>query len=418
MSADYTQLALAARCSRLTHRFGRAGRTAGPEAGRYSPSALAPRPSALAFTLVELMVVIGIIGLLIAIALPAFSSMVTRSRATHTAATINALSIGLEQFRASDQLGGALPPSYGLYGTGSVICNWVTPHTSNTAAPINGPTDKPLQGANLLAWALVGADMLGTPGFKNVNGAPDNGTPVGNDYGGWTDDTGNNYSAALGAVNGLYAMKPSGGGASPFFARQGPFVDTSKMAFPKAQSSGGMTTFVIDKLDSKPLFSSICFLDTFNQPILYYKANIGKTVGVDSNRNPLLNTGIYNQSDNEYITGGPTAGMDGMDFGAGPNPAPYNVGPYLAGKNHLLANCYSSAGGGLTQAAILGGYASPLAAPTGYTPLKGTMEYHFWNPAVSAAWRTQREDSFILLSAGPDGRFGTADDIGNFPINP
>jgi hypothetical protein len=40
-----------------------------------------------------------------------------------------------------------------------------------------------------------------------------------------------------------------------------------------------------------------------------------------------------------------------------------------------------------------------------------------WNPNVIAVPRPHNEQSFILLSAGPDGVFGNSDDIANFEIN-
>ena len=64
-----------------------------------------------AFTLVEIMVVIAIIGLLVAVLLPAFGAVRTKARYSQVAAQFGALDTGLEMFRGEDDLGGTYPPS-------------------------------------------------------------------------------------------------------------------------------------------------------------------------------------------------------------------------------------------------------------------------------------------------------------------
>ena len=49
--------------------------------------------------------------------------------------------------------------------------------------------------------------------------------------------------------------------------------------------------------------------------------------------------------------------------------------------------------------------------------LPGTFSYSIWNPNITATAKPHRADSYILLSAGPDGRYGTAADVANFPVN-
>jgi prepilin-type N-terminal cleavage/methylation domain-containing protein len=302
------------------------------------------------FSLVELMVVIGIIALLVAIVLPAVNVARTKAKVAATKVTIASAETGLEAFRADHAIGGEYPPSMSL-GIPGGMCK--SPYDND---------EMRIQGAYMLAWALVGADYLGTPGFIDTNG---NGI--------WEDNTGS------GDVNvDLYAIVS---GSQPRFPRSGPFIDKDKLKFPTRQ--GG--EFVIDALPTNPVLDSTCILDAFDQPILYYRANPGQSEMAGGH--PRLSPGIYNWYDNGFITGMDTS-TPGIDLGAG--------------LNHPMRTR-----GAPPSGAVVG------SAPTP----KGSFAYQVWDPSVTAAWRPHRADSYILLSAGPDGLYGTADDVANFEIN-
>ncbi len=288
-----------------------------------------------AFTLIELMVVVGIIGLLIAIVLPAVGAARDQARSATTRATITAIETGVQQFYADHLVGGAYPPSQWMSLP-------VSPHG----------TSGRFEGANFVAWAVVGADLQGTPGFRDLNG---NGV--------WQDDIQNLY-----AINTVTKQ--------PALPRSGPYVEISKMEFPKPQTGTTAPFFIESNPQAGPL-NSICFLDSFDQPILYYRANEGQGPMVGMAGSP----GIYNFDDNALITG---TGTGGMDLGGGAFHFPQGLGP-------------------------------TVTIPA--TGDRGTFAYAVHNPDVTALARPHRPDSFILISPGPDAVYGTADDLANFKIN-
>lgn len=346
---------------------------------------LARRQPARAFTLVELMVVIGIISLLIAIALPAFSAARTAAKRASTEAMISTLSTGADMFHADSALGGAYPPS---------VMTVVQPN------PINN-SQIAVCGANLLVWGLAGADLLGTPGFRDL----DNSGTNSDIFGGWTNDMGSN--PAQPRVN-LYALS----GTKPYHPRSGPYVDLSKVRLTK-QMAPNSVEFQVPAGGGR--LGSHAFLDAWDQPILYYKANPnakyiadegsvnakegGSAVSYGPVGKPYAPSGIYNLFDNAIITGGSGGTGPGMDFGAG--PAHFSPDRNATNPRPMLGN--------------------PTVSPTNsafesQNP-PGSFVRHIFNPSISAVATPHRPDSFILLSAGADGLFGTADDVANFPIN-
>ena len=64
-----------------------------------------------AFTLIEIMVVVAIIGLLVAVLLPTFSTVRRKAREAQARAQFQAIDTGVNMFRTETKLGGAYPPS-------------------------------------------------------------------------------------------------------------------------------------------------------------------------------------------------------------------------------------------------------------------------------------------------------------------
>lgn len=317
------------------------------------------------FTLIELMVVVSIIGLLVALLLPAFGTVRTNAAIARTKTQFVAIDAGLEMFRAEGQLGGAYPPS----SSDNPADRQIIKNPKDAAA------DARISGAVLLVHALVGADGLGPPGFRDTDRD-----------GQWWNDTRTDKG-------GIYELDPTTGKEK--YARYGGagFVDEKMRASVKSLQvlmDEGDIVNVPEPTDialNEPMF-----LDSWDRPILYYKANSSslKMISSDTGR------GTYTQEDNGIITGSVMGSTpyDGIDFGPG--------------KIDTLYHAMAVAESPLTTDSI-----DDLIMMPG-TKFDNSFARFVLDDAIKARPTAVHKNKYLLISAGPDGRFGTADDVTNW----
>jgi type II secretory pathway pseudopilin PulG len=336
------------------------------------------------------MVVIVIIGVLIGLLVPAVNAVRNTARDTATRAVLATLETGLQTFQADTLVGGDFPPSFSDAdgGSGSLPYGLVaSPYSGLDGAP-SGPIR--VAGAGFLVWALAGADGLGTPGFRTFRTA----NPPISTY--WSQDTHDENVDDNPYRSGAYALRDDG---RPLQPRSGPYVDTTKIRMSEWDRETG--SFEIPaEVDAfagsgdAPVRPHPMFLDGFGFPVLYWKADPAGIYMVDQGRefSDPTSRGIYHWEDNGRLVD-PTH-ADRLILRAG---AP----------EHRLAMVPED----------LSGY--PPTAPASFPTYDESISFacYIRNMAVQAALSPQRRDSYLLISPGNDGVYGTGDDITNFQHN-
>ncbi|NLX55640.1 MAG: prepilin-type N-terminal cleavage/methylation domain-containing protein [Planctomycetaceae bacterium] len=333
------------------------------------------------FTLVELLTVIGIIALLIAILLPALGRVRSHAKATQTAGLLNAIDKGLESFHADF---GYYPDSRNPQSSSTgtkrredPITQW--PAAGDLPVPKNRAN---LTGAHWLARALAGHDLGGVDvnahmlGYIYVNPTPHEQIEI-------------PYSDF---------EKPNR------YAERRPLYLNGEM-YARDDDTTRFKTEPSSVSDYEPRRRIVVYDESFGSPVLYYRANASALnpfcrTGFGQNRMGASGdmAGIYCHQDNSYITGDDQTQQSakvGWDFAG-------------AGEVHRIGRF------GLDEANV-----------AEITEKQSFVDF-LRNPdapgqAKDAAGNTisitpHNPGTFILLTAGPDGLFGTSDDIGNFPI--
>jgi len=295
-----------------------------------------------AFTLVELLAVLGIIAILVALLIPAVTAVRKMARETQQKAQLTTIEMGLTAFK-NDY--GDYPPS-----------SW----------QVDNPDFTSYSGAQMLAEALVGWDLMG---FHPKSAWRSDGK-----------DKDNGDTAYTGATTGSQADRERN-----LKERRGPYLELATAnAFRLGNTTakpglfndtGGLAkdTYVLcDVFAVRRITLAAGNIVKAGTPILYYRANTSSK----NLNDPSIDLRIYNAYDNFYFISLGSLTADGT-----------------AGKNHPLG--------------------------LGSDPLENLYKFDYQggirDSKVEAPMRwPHRPDSYILISAGVDGLYGTSDDIRNF----
>jgi len=329
------------------------------------------RPAA--FTLVELLTVIAIISLLIGLLLPSLSAARDQAKAVKTQALLKTIDTGLEMFKNENEkefrASNGYPPSAGYR-----LTEWgSSTYRKDVHESFPPPSTYNLTGAHWLPRMLMGKDMQG---FVRRQDVPEV------NYGG---------GVLKNRPDRWYEPEPAPGAVDEPLRRVGPYLKPDGVQLAKRNELPGApddTTYPVG--NEAPVI-----VDVFNHPVLYYVANpmVAAKRGriaqdVDDPSDPALR-GIYNFLDNEAFTGNGSS-SDGFDFGAGPHwikefgnaDEPDNLGTFQGTfVSYIHDHRVGQTGGGAGDHGAVAPY---------------------------------NRDTFLLITAGKDGIYGSRDDVSNF----
>jgi type II secretory pathway pseudopilin PulG len=310
-------------------------------------------------TVIEILVVVSIIAVLVGILIPAMSMVQNTAKTVKQRAQFTAIDLGLAAFRGDY---GDYPPS-----------DWWNP--SSPSGPQN------YCGAQKLAEALLGWDLLGfhpNSAWRgdglDAAGGPDTYDPL------------MKYPPVVRQENlkkrrdryieldtaNAFKLRETAAGR-----RDGLFVDATPLA---------RNTYVlcdVFEVSERKLQLEVDPLGVGRSavpgtPILYYRANPASKVISGSGLDPELR--IYNSRDNAPL----------VNLG---RVSDWNTAPALR-KIHPLA--------------------AALPSDHPYFPDDPYFYEYIRDPKVQAHPWPYRADTYLLISAGPDGWYGTSDDVCNF----
>jgi prepilin-type N-terminal cleavage/methylation domain-containing protein len=334
-----------------------------------------------AFTLVEMLVVVAIIGILIAVLLPSFSAVTTSAKKAQAQALYNTLRTGIQMFQTEDALG-TLPPSVGDNDDKGAKRDLVKNPSAkkNVGGERQTDTEIRLTGAQLLVHAMIGADGLGTPGFRDLDRD-----------GFWSNDY--NDDPCSGDRGGLYGLNEDAEPCQPRYGGAGYIDEKARASLKTARELATAGTIFTPVEGIEFALDEPMLVDPWQTPVLYYRANKSASRAVGN----ATKSGVYWLEDNGLITGVSGDGLyssDGVDFGSGKSGGVYHgMGeswqPQPTTKHESLVEECS-----------------------------GTHSQSFfcavWDKSIRAKPTPVNPDSYLLISAGPDTRYGTDDDIINW----
>jgi len=354
-----------------------------------------------AFSLVELLTVIFIISLLIGILIPSINSARNAAKKATTSKALTSVRVGLEMFKndneADFRLTNGYPPSFAHppipgYAGNDVLYEGRFPFPKG-----NADTKPVVYGAHWLPAILMGVDNLG---YVKRSSVPRR-----------TDDLHRNPWL-------WYEVDPN---TSTLYVpqRQPFYIDPGNTRTKPTKDLPGRPPEQLDKLfpDWEEMNALPVIVDSFDQPILYYAANRhGKVTNMVEDR----------RDENKEYTGG--AQQEGLPFyfhqdnigftgtGVSKDERGWNFGGRLrrTGEEEInLLHAIAVSGADLTpDQLILGENRETFAR---YIMDRKAYQSARQDTSPNLPLRPVNADTYLLISAGPDGLYGTNDDVTNMP---
>jgi len=118
------------------------------------------------FTLIELMIVVAIIGILAAVALPAYQDYTTRAKVTELAVAADGCKNSVTEYY---QAAGALPGDTATAGCSDAATNYIASLTVGAAGVITVKAAASDQAGNALPVGFASQNFILTPGINTSN---------------------------------------------------------------------------------------------------------------------------------------------------------------------------------------------------------------------------------------------------------
>lgn len=332
----------------------------------------AKAPNKKAFTIVELLTVMGVIAILIGLLVPALGLVRDYAKEIQQKAQFHTIQTGLEMFNNDF---GEYPESYeNIYR-----------HT-NAFSPYGG--------AQKLAEAMVGLDFLGF--HPNSEFRADNSFVTDDPFEPGTQTDPYPVYHAENPYNYAHSGRVLETADENVKARKGPYIDLEHANAYRMEDvyesldAGGMSFYEGDPTSDTDL-STVVLCDVFSKkrasaqktgmPILYFRANKQ-----------------FTEQDSVTDTAGGAATYDDDIYNLDDNNFTLQLGTTDGTIDHplIIDSKGTSTEYGLDDASL------------------EIFDKMIVNPKVTAISRPFRAESYILISAGKDGLFGTPDDIFNF----